>query len=349
MAITVPITASEALAGFDRIYAIGLRDGDPADGAQALVDLLDNHHYGQTGLGLVAVGTPTNNTERGAAGYRSLDDPDDTYPIEVGAPLVDAAQPDDETAADGPRLGRALGVEPKTFAHVAGADRRDAAEAQTATAALYPATIGNWLFDNAAPLISRDARERLSRFATAHVAARGLVPALRVGAQPYGVLAATAYSRFVPDAAEAIAAGAPTAEHDAQQRFDLLLSAMLNEAAADWAMIRDGHVAYATDPDVTDTRAHFLELLGLEAVSSTSAYRFGVNVPHCVSACRRATALRPTPGSVPTRCCSASSRCSRRRSASTPTCPCWPRARLPRPTRTSSGAWRTRAHTSCAG
>jgi hypothetical protein len=278
MAVTVPITASEAISGFDRVYAIGLRDGDPADGAQALTELLDNHHYGQTGLGLVAIGTPTNNTDRAASGYRSLDDPDESYAVEAGAPLVDAAQPDDEAAGDGLRLGRALGVEAQTFAHVDGADRRDAADAQAATAALYPATIGNWLFDNAAPLISRDTRARLRAFATAHVAARGLVPALRVGAQPYGVLPAIAYTRYVPDAGETLPATAPTDERDAQQRFDVLLSAVLNAAAADWATIRDRYVAYATDPGVSDPRAHFLELLGLEAVSSVSGYRFGVNV-----------------------------------------------------------------------
>ena len=275
MAVTLPISETEALGGFARIYVIGLRPGDAADGAQRLAELLDNHHYGRAGLSLVPVGTPTNNTDKSSAGFRSTDDPDDSFPIEAAAALVD---PGEQPAGDGLRAARALGVAPDTFAHVEHAGGRDAAEAQAATAALYPATIGSWLFDHLAGLVSADGRGRLSTFALAHVAARGLVPALRVGPQPYGLLPAMAYSRYVPDAAETVAAGAPASERDAQQRFDNLLAGVLIGAAGDWATIRDAHVAYATAPDVTDPRAHFLELLGLEAVSATAAYRFAVNV-----------------------------------------------------------------------
>src|SRR5262249_45142432 len=114
---------------------------------------------------------------------------------------------------------------------------------------------------------------RLGAFALGHVAARGLVPALRVGPQPYGVLPAIAHTRYVPDAAETVASGAPATEVDAQQRFDSLLAAVLAAAAEDWAQIRD-----APKPGITDPRAQFLELLGLEAASAPAAYRFAVNV-----------------------------------------------------------------------
>ena len=275
MAITVPITPQEALAGFDAVYVVGLAPGDADDGADRITALLDNHHYAESGLALVPVGTPTNNTERAAAGFRSVDDPDAAFAVEAGPPLVDATQPLDAAAGDGLRLARALGVAPEVLAHVAGADRRDAAEAQTATAALYPATVGAWLFDQAAGLISRDARGRLRDFATGHVAARGLLPAFRVGRQPYGVLPAVAHTAYAPDPAEA---GVPLAQRPAQGIFDTHLADVLALAAQDWSAIRAERVSTATDPDIADPRAHFLELLGLEAVSAGSAYRFAVNV-----------------------------------------------------------------------
>jgi hypothetical protein len=52
MAISVPITPAEAGAGFDRVYVLGLCSGDELDGEQRVSALLDNHHYGQTGLAL---------------------------------------------------------------------------------------------------------------------------------------------------------------------------------------------------------------------------------------------------------------------------------------------------------
>ena len=104
-----------------------------------------------------------------------------------------------------------------------------------------------------------------------------------------------AHSRYVPDAAETLGAGAPAAEHAAQQRFDSLLRRRPRRGCRDdWTAIRDAHVAYATAPNVGDPRAHFLELLGLEAVSATAAYRFAVNVAgrHGVASRGRRAAVR---------------------------------------------------------
>ena len=278
MAVTLDITAEEAHDGFDRVYVLGLQTGRARDGAARLEGLLDNHHYGSTGLALLPVGTPTNNTEGAAAGYSSSDDVDAAFDVELRGPPFSQAATVGAGSPDGLRLARALGVNARALAHVKGATGRDAAESLQVNAALYPATLNAWVEENAAPLISRDSRDRLRAFALAHVSGRGLLPAFRAGGQPYGVLPVTARRPFVADPAEAVAPGAAAAEVTAQARFDRVLTATLDELAADWAAIREERVVYATDPHLTDARSAFLEILGLEPVSSASGYRFAVNV-----------------------------------------------------------------------
>ena len=274
MAVTLPISETEALGGFARIYVIGLRPGDAADGAQRLAELLDNHHYGRAGLSLVPVGTPTTTptSRRPASARRTTPTTASRLRRRRRSSIRASSRPGTACAPRGRSAWRR--TRSPTSSTPAGATSRGAGGHGGA----LPGDDRLVAVRPPGGLVSADGRGRLSTFALAHVAARGLVPALRVGPQPYGLLPAMAYSRYVPDAAETVAAGAPASERDAQQRFDNLLAGVLIGAAGDWATIRDAHVAYATAPDVTDPRAHFLELLGLEAVSATAAYRFAVNV-----------------------------------------------------------------------
>jgi hypothetical protein len=277
MAVTVPITAAEAAAGFDRVYVLGLKELDPDEGRRRLEGLLDNHHYGQSGLALVPVGTPTNNTEVAAAGFSSRDDPDASYRLERGDPLFqDDAAP--AAAADGLRLARALGIDPTFLAHVAAADGRDVAEALLMNAALWPATLDHALEELLGTVISLDTRDRLRAFALEHVAGRGLVPTLRVGAQPYGVLPTTAFTRYVPATGEALPAGEVASERDRQTRFNRLLRDVLLQMQADWTRLRAAKVPHAHSGGVTDPQRHFLAMLGLNATSLAYSYRFGLNV-----------------------------------------------------------------------
>lgn len=269
MALTLPITPQDAVAGFDRVYAIGVRGEDAAISTERLEALLENHHYGQKGLGLVAPGTPTNNTEDARAGFSSTDDADAAYAVERSAPLFDAAAPVDATSRDGRRLAAALGVDPAVLAHVEGADGRGVTEAQTAQRALYAATIGGWIEDHLSPLVPRRARERLRTFAREHVAASGLIPAFRVGQQPYGVLPTTAWSLLAPSAADA---------PSGQAAFERILKRVLDELLADWRSARAAHVRIATDHGTADARAHFLQVLGLQPTSVAAGYRIAVNV-----------------------------------------------------------------------
>lgn len=262
MAITVPITAAEAQEGFERVYVLGLCSGGQADGANRLAALLESHHYGRTGLALLPIGTPTNNTEEAASGYRSTEDPEAAFAIERGPALFEPVAPPHE-ALDGLALTRALGLPPETLAHVQHADGRDVADAALVNAALYPATLGHYLEEFFGSLIPVPVLDRLKHHALANVSARGMVPGLRVGSQPYGILPTTAFSKF--DTGEA------------PGHFLPMLSSILQTMNTDWTRLRKKHVRHAHWPDVVDAQQHFLEMVGLEGVSVSAEYRFALN------------------------------------------------------------------------
>ena len=272
MAITVAITPDEARAGFDEVFVVGLAGGDAIAGADRLAAMIDAHHYTASGLSLLPVGTPTNNTEAQAAGHTSADDPDAAYAIERADPLT-------APGSDGTALAAALGIGAAHLAHIAHADGRDAADSRTATAALYAATIGHALDELTAGLISFDARERLHTFVTGAVSPRGRLPGIRVADEPYGMLPVTALTRFVPSKADT--AGIDGADHARQNLFDLVLLGVLLQMHKDWSRLRAA-VKHAHDTSVGkagyDAQQHFLAMLGLQATSVAASYRLGVNV-----------------------------------------------------------------------
>ncbi len=277
MAVSLPITQAEAVAGFDEVFVIGLAGGDPQAGADRIAAMLDAHHYTAAGLSLLPIGTATNNTEAQPAGHTSADDADIAFPIERG-PSMTA-----DSDSDGARLAAALGVHADHLAHISGADARDAANSLTATAALYEGTLGHAFEELAAGLIPLDGRERLRAFVTSAVSARGLLPALRVADEPYGVLTVTSLSRFQPHPLEALPANASDAEKAAQSLVDNVLLAFLQQLHADWSRLRvEAHVKHAHSPEVGtagfDAQQHFLAMLGLQATSVSASYRFAVNV-----------------------------------------------------------------------
>ena len=277
MALSLPLSAAEAAAGFDEVLVVGLAAGDPEDGAARLLQMVDAHHYTANGVELLAIGTPTNNSEAEPAGHSTADDADDAFVVERGPSLV-ASGPD----TDGARLARALGIPVDRFGHVRGADRLGTTEARAVHAALYPATIGHAVEELLGTVIPSAGRDRLQEFASQHVLGRGLVPSFRVSDEPYGVLPAMAISRFVPDASDALGAAGSSSERTAQERFDSVVSRLLLRAQEDWTLARQRHVRHARSSDVGepgfDAQAHFLQMLGLQGTSAASSYRFAVNV-----------------------------------------------------------------------
>ncbi|WP_319461384.1 hypothetical protein [Micromonospora sp. RTP1Z1] len=277
MAITVPITAHEAATGFDRVYALGLATPDPTANAGRLADAVEDHHYTGAGLSLLPVGSPTNSTDAAESVFSSSTDPDATFAIEQGPPLIADPTPASEPAPDGWLLARALGLPADVFAHVEHADGTDIADALTATTALWPATLGYAAEELLGELIGLDGQDLLRAFGTAHVLARGTLPSLRVSHQPYGVLATSAFSRWTPDGGDTLPAGPGLTDEQAQQRFRVLLRDTLAIMNADWTRHRQAHVHHADGTPAANPQQQVIELLGLDSTAVGYAQRFSVN------------------------------------------------------------------------
>ena len=99
---------------------------------------------------------------------------------------------------DGQWLAEALGIDPAVLATVPGAADTDQAEARAAKTALWPATWGYFLATMLHPIFTDRGVESARAFFTSYVSGRGLLPALRIGRQPYGILPITVLSRLAP-------------------------------------------------------------------------------------------------------------------------------------------------------
>ncbi|MFL6139403.1 MAG: hypothetical protein ACJ74O_16590 [Frankiaceae bacterium] len=259
--------------GFDRLLAMGVRVGAaPEHDQAALEDLLTHHLHSRRGLALVRQGTPTNNTEAAAAGLSRLDDPDETYPLWFGTGGGGAGQPgqaDWAVKQDGQWLAEGLGIDPATLAHVAGAAGTDHAEAIAMGTALWPATWGYYLDTMMHPLLDDGTIERARSFFLDYVSGRGLLPALRIGRQPYGILPTTALSRLQLPAGD-----------DGDARFLTGLQGLLMRMSDAWQPLADGvaHLHATGDPPQA-----LLDIVGLHPTSVELHQRYAESVEDIVN------------------------------------------------------------------
>ena len=188
MALRIPLAAPDG-DGLDRLVVLGVRaSSDGADGARRLSELLDAHHY-TDGLALTPPGAPTNNTPSARSAWMPAgDDPAASLRNERGAALV-------TSGSDGTQLARALGIAADPLAHAAGAGGAAVLTERQMRTVLWPATWG-YMLDQLAGDLSGGALAAARAHLIASVAASGALPALRLGRQPYGVLAATSLAQW---------------------------------------------------------------------------------------------------------------------------------------------------------
>ncbi|MFD1687027.1 hypothetical protein [Halobellus litoreus] len=227
MGLEIPLTAEHLDAGIDRLVVVGVKTSlDDDSSATRLRDLLDAHHY-TDGLEVLSQGTPTNNTVEEASTFNSTVDPASSLGVECERPLVSTGD-----GSDGEIAARMLGIDPAqlgtgqpgedhVFARVAGSGQTEQTNARHVNAGLWSAT---WGYFVPHMLLSRDHLSRWSddaaetflrhleayrRHFVRYVRARGPVPALRVGEQPYGVLPVTNLSEYeaIPELTESETTG----------------------------------------------------------------------------------------------------------------------------------------------
>jgi hypothetical protein len=258
--------------GFDRIVVLGLRlSEDDSEGQQTLQSLINNQHYTEDGISLAPIGTATNNTESKSAGFKSFDPADDeSAAIELGDPLFDH-QPHWTLKTDGQYLAEYLGIEPQVLEHLQFADGYDQRDARAMNTALWPATWGYFLEEMLDPVLTTAQVHNIRQFFTQYVSARGPIPTLRIGNQPYGILATSSLSRWNYDLPRhSVAASKSSPAPFEKQIYDFLMK--LQPYWKQWAQ-QVSHAGQGGDSQKT-----LLDILGLHASSAEFHHRFAISL-----------------------------------------------------------------------
>jgi hypothetical protein len=261
MAMRVPLPEPFASGGFDRLMVLGVRvSAGPAENKELLEELIDDHHYSPDGIGFLPQGTPTNHTSEVRSGFSTEDaEGDASFAVETSDAAVQPAS-DDLEKSDAQRLAEAWDVALEKLAGLSNGDRRDVAQAKIMNQAMWPATLGYFLEE----LLETDAasNDRVRRFFTADVVARGSLPAIRVGKQPYGVLVTSAFSRWrIDDRVDGDDAAFLRQLHDVLTKVEGQWQALVGQVS---------HVDAAGD-----SFAHLLNMLGLQPASVDFQRRIG--------------------------------------------------------------------------
>lgn len=193
MGLRIPYTLS-GNARIERLLVFGARGSlDPGEGSERVSELMRAHRF-TDGLAFISQATPTNNTADAPSSFNSLDPGYETSPT---------ADSPSYTAGDGSNrdiLARVLGIDAAVFAQVPGAAVPEQRDAYHMNTLLWKAGWGyaleHLLEGPGSPSADsiRLGREHFSSF----VRARGPLPALRVGRQPYGLLPAISLDRWQP-------------------------------------------------------------------------------------------------------------------------------------------------------
>jgi hypothetical protein len=195
MAIRVPLSEPFASRGFDRLMVLGIRVSSlPADHKALLEELIENHRYSPEGMSFLAQGTPTNNTAELRSGF-SIDDVEGeaSFETETQAP-ADQVHENELEKTDAERLSDAWDVDLSSLAALPNANGKDVSQAKIMNRALWPATLGFFLGELLQ--IGSSNIGNIRKFFANHVVARGSLPAIRVGKQPYGILVTSAFRRW---------------------------------------------------------------------------------------------------------------------------------------------------------
>jgi hypothetical protein len=253
MALRIPLSPPWNASPIERLVVLGIRASAGAREGRALVErLFESHRYGR-GMSIARQGTPTNNTDGAKSGFDSGGTAGETFAVEDDpGSLVATADPLKQS--DGQRLAEGLGISLDAARSLPEAAATDVAEAIAMNRALWAATMGGFLRDMMKPLLDDGAIDELQRFFTRFVLGRGLLPAVRVGNQPYGILATSALSKWRWMAEEAAGDGS----------FWTELLARLVTLDGVWRRLL-GNVPYVGKPG--DPFELLLSVIGLQASS----------------------------------------------------------------------------------
>jgi hypothetical protein len=270
MGLRINLTPAQAQSGFDRLLVLGLQlSANDSDATSAIEELFAHHFQGRSGLSLVPLGTPTHNSAGAGTGYTQLDNADQSFDDRKHFPLFTPTA-DPMAKLDGDWLTSLLGVDPALFAKVHGSDGKDLMQARAMQCALWPATLGYWMDKMLTPVFSDAAVENTRSYFIDYVSGCGPMPSIRIGGQPYGMLATTAFSRIgwlTPD--RAIGRFGP------QFPYLSKLAAILTRIGADWKQM-SGQVSFVGRAG--DAHQLLLDIVGLHPASVEFHSRYAESI-----------------------------------------------------------------------
>jgi hypothetical protein len=201
MAFRIDLSERQASEGFERLYVLGVRlNPDAQQSRTDFEQLLGHHAAGQSGFAIVPQGTATNNSEEGSTGWTRVQEADELFHLSrmsvAGANQFDENATAPYMKTDGLLLAEALGIDASVLQAIPNADGLDRARERAMNTALFPATLGYWLDTQLLPVFEPNTIARIRRHFLERVSGSGGVPIVRIGKQPYGILATTAFSRM---------------------------------------------------------------------------------------------------------------------------------------------------------
>ena len=162
------------------------------ESAELLSHLIESHRYSH-GMSIVPQGAPTNNTDAATSGLTTAhENVDETYGLELDAtPFPVSSAP--MAQLDGERLASVLGVPIDAVRALPNARRADIAESVAMNRALWNATLGHFVTEMLEGTFAAADVAKVRTFLTEFVHGRGLAPAIRIGAQPYGIVITSSF------------------------------------------------------------------------------------------------------------------------------------------------------------
>jgi hypothetical protein len=269
------LAQANALNGISPVLVAGVRvTDDPERGQERLQTLIEHHRFSRSGFTLVPQGTPTNNTESGAAGWSRTADADEAFDL-LGKTSLFTDEPDWLKKSDGQWLAEYLGIDPAALQRIAHADGRDQTDARAMNIALWPATLGYWMdaMLGEPAHIDHATTENTRKFFTRYVSGRGAIPAVRIGKQPYGILPATALSHMHWLTDKANATKTP------DWIYFNGLHGVLSRMTAHWELMRQ-QVSFAGKDG--DPHQLLLDIVGLHSGSAEIFQRWTESLQHLV-------------------------------------------------------------------
>ena len=279
MGFKVDLSAKDYASGFDRLFVSGVKlSADEGEAKVVLEELFLHHHYGSNGFSILSQGTPTNNTEDEGSGFSEKEDPEETYkryfPKEEISESSDPFQKN-----DGQWLSELLGIDADSASlrFAANYDNTDQCESRAMNVALWNGTIG-YFMESMLTSVFTDWEEAVTRnFFTNYVSGRGSIPAIRIGDQPYGILATSAIKKFkwldsnLDFEIEAFSDRVPVF----RDMYKLVM-----KVAKDWESYTED-VAYVGKDG--DAHQILLDVLGLHASSVEFDQRYAESFSHLVN------------------------------------------------------------------